>query len=515
MAQNLFKMNVMTKNILKYTFAAGAAMLMLASCDLDLTPEDAISYEEGKRLFTSESDIASFDNGLHSSFRALLYGAHSQTSEIMCDGFNATVNYNNHYGAVHQAGETFNAGDEYVESVWASHYTAIKNYNIAIENADNVDASLRAGARLMKGDAYFYRAYSYLTLARHFGKAYDAATASSDLCVPLVLVYNQLEKPARASVKAVYDQVKSDLDSAAVLLAKVPGAVRSQMPTIDAVNAVYARYFLDTKDYARAAEYADNVINSAAHYALASTASAMTAEYSSDNGTEPIMQMFASLQEGAGANQMYLGEGGVRSDTQGKYFSSYYIPTKTLVDSYDASDIRLKNWFSQDKYPFMANGSRYSGIYVFTKYLGNSALYSGSNETGAQARKPLLIGEQYLIAAEAYLLSSNAEKAKARLNTLQQRRGASATSATLQNIKKEWFRETVGEGLRMSCLKRWGDPAAVRTPQTVAASNNIIMTGASFEKRVLAADDYHFCWPIPSYEMKVNKNLVQNNGYSL
>ena len=35
-----------------------------------------------------------------------------------------------------------------------------------------------------------------------------------------------------------------------------------------------------------------------------------------------------------------------------------------------------------------------------------------------------------------------------------------------------------------------------------------------YEAKVMAADDYHFNWPIPSYEMKVNSNLEQNKGYS-
>lgn len=512
MMQNLFKMNVMT-NILKYTFAAGAAVLMLASCDLNLTPESAIAYEEGKRLFVSESDITAFDNGLHASFRAMFYGANSQTSEIMCDGFNATVNYNNHYGAEHMANETFNAGSQYVETVWANNYGAIKNYNIAIANADNVDPSLRAAARYLKGDGYFYRACSYLTLARHFAKAYDASTAGTDLCVPLVLVYNQLEKPARATVKAVYDQIKADLDSAAVIFAKVEGEARAMAPTIDAVNAVYARYFLDTKNYQMAAQYAEKVI-STNHYALASTDADMAKEYTEDAGTEPIMQMYASKQEGTAANQMYMGEGGVGSDATGKYFSSYYIPTQVLINSYDAGDVRKAAWFATDMYLFKANGARYKGITVFAKYLGNPALYTG-NDNGAQAVKPLLIGEQYLIAAEAHLQAGDAGKAKTYLNALQEKRGAVKTEATMANIKKEWFRETVGEGLRMSCLKRWGDPAGIRTPQTAASDAHILMTGPYYEQRVLAATDYHFCWPIPEYEIKVNNNLVQNDGYSL
>ena len=314
-------------------------------------------------------------------------------------------------------------------------------------------------------------------------------------------------------MKAVYDQIKADLDSAAVIFAKVEGEARAMAPTIDAVNAVYARYFLDTKNYQMAAQYAEKVI-STNHYALASTATAMAKEYTEDAGTEPIMQMYVSKQEGTAANQMYMGEGGVGSDATGKYFSSYYIPTQVLINSYDAGDVRKAAWFATDMYPFKANGARYDRITVFAKYLGNPALYTG-NDNGAQAVKPLLIGEQYLIAAEAYLQAGDASKAKKRLQELQEKRGAVKTEATMANIKKEWFRETVGEGLRMSCLKRWGDPAGVRTPQTAASDAHILMTGPYYEQRVLAATDYHFCWPIPEYEIKVNNNLVQNDGYSL
>ena len=65
---------------------------------------------------------------------------------------------------------------------------------------------------------------------------------------------------------------------------------------------------------------------------MASTVTAMAKEYTEDAGTEPIMQMYASKQEGAAANQMYMGEGGVGSDATGKYFASYYIPTQVMSE---------------------------------------------------------------------------------------------------------------------------------------------------------------------------------------
>ena len=498
------------KNILKYTLAVCAAASMFASCDLDLTPTTSIAYEEGGRLFISSNDIKSFENGIMASYRALQYGDYTQTSEVQTDYFNATVDYGNNYGSTHRCDASFTPGTYEPMYMWRDHYTAIKNYNIVIANADNVESSLKASARILKGEAFFLRASSYIILARHFAKAYNPSSAASDLCVPLILKYDQLEKPARATNKEVYEQIKSDLDSAAVILAGVAGQVRAQKPTIDAVNALYARYYLDTQNYAQAAASAEAVISSAAGYALASTAEEMKKEYTDDAGTEPIIQLYASISEGVRGNTMYTSVG--NSDDVGKYFSPYFLPTKALVNAYDPTDIRLSNWFTNDLYPIKSAGSYHQGAYVFIKYLDNPALHSGSIETGAHAAKPILIGEMYLIAAEAYAKAGNASKAQETLNILQAARGAVNTTGAMDKIKNEWFRETVGEGLRFSCVKRWGDGFAVRTPQDEA--KNLIMSGEYYEKRALSADSYFLNWPVPSYEIQLNKNLVQNAGYT-
>ena len=127
--------------------------------------------------------------------------------------------------------------------------------------------------------------------------------------------------------------------------------------------------------------------------------------------------------------------------------------------------------------------------------------------------KPLLISEMYLIAAEAYFENGQASEAKTVLNALQTQRGAATTAATAETIHDEWYRETVGEGLRFSCLKRWGEGFDGRPAQPGAA--NVVMStpASSFTDKALEADDYHFLWPIPTYEMQTNLNLKQNPGY--
>ncbi len=498
------------KNIFRNILAGGVAIALFASCDMNLTPTTAIPYDENEPLFVLDTDVEQFKNGVLAYYRSLQGGSYTQSMEVMCDAFNATVGFGNNYGQVHRTDVSFTTSDNEVESMWGNHYIAINSYNIVIAGADKeVPEHLVAGVDIVKGIAYFCRASSYLTLARVFGNAYDPATAGTDLCVPLVLKYDQYAKPARATVQEVYDQIFSDLLEAEYLLGKrvasEPGAIE---PTIDAVNALMARYYLDVKDYENAAKYAEKVINSDAGYILSSSEREMENEFSKDSGTEAILQMYASKAEGQTYNTLYTM---VQNDNEGKYFGSAFLPSKNIINAYEQGDLRYQTWFTNGKYPVFMNGSRHYGRTVFIKYIGNPNLQSGVVETGAHAAKPLMISEMYLIAAEAYAEAGNITKAKAYLNALQRARKTSETSGSMANIKKEWFRETVGEGHRLFCLKRWGDGFNGRPIQDGASG--IMMTGSAYNEKVIEPDSHVLNWPVPAYEMRLNHNLVQNPGY--
>lgn len=506
------------KNILKNIFLGGAVAVMLASCDLNPLPTTAIVFDENTPILQSVSDIQSFRNGVLASYRGVQYGSYTQSTEVMCDGFNALTSFGNNYGSIHRTDGSFTTSDSYAETMWAGHYSAIKNYNVAIEQAEMIsdpksefyNEALVPYAELLEGTALFCRASSYLMLARHFGPDYDEDTAKDDLCVPIVLEFNIDERPERATVQEVYDQIEFDLDEAMDLLqGKVyEGMIRSIDVTIDAIRALYARYYLDTEAYEKAARMAESVINSEAGYTLSSSVAEMTAEFTNDSGSEAILQLYASRAEGLVANSIFTG---VSQDRKGKYFQPYYIPSQKLIDAYSSNDLRFRTWFSSNLYPIFANGARHKNIYTFIKYLGNPNYQTGALETGACSAKPLMISEMYLIAAEANTKAGKVLPARTALNTLQAARGANQTEPTMANIKLEWFRETVGEGMRMTCLKRWGDGFEGRPYQKNA--EGIVMTGEYYEKRTIDSDEYVLCWPIPSYDLKLNKNLIQNDGY--
>lgn len=506
------------KQIFKLSLIA-LALTSAVSCELDLYPDTTLPYDESVPMIQTVEDISSYHLGVYADFRSCQSGSFKMADDLMFDAFNATQNFGNRYGQLHRLDASFTSSDTYVQSFWGTLYTAIKDYNVIIDQVPkaSVDATANKDAldRLM-ADAKFARAWSYLQLARRFGKAYDASSAASELCVPLVTVYDQTARPARATVQQIYDQIKTDLDAAAPVLEKVAGVAKAQEFTVDALNCMYANYYLDVKDYAKAYTYAEKVIANT-KYALCSTEEEFQAEYFQDAGKEAVMLLPVSLTELVGAYDEYINYNSDANSPTKDAYGSGYIPSQVLLDAYDVADLRRRNWFDDCRtIPFGTNGSYYQQKFlVFVKYKGNTALSSAGVIDGHVAPKPFSLPEMYLISAEAAFQSNQRVQALVRLNELQAKRKSATTSTiSLEAIQKEWFKETVGDGLRMECLKRWGIGVGAREAQAGAVSNSVVLTSEGYTSRTLAADDYHFSWPIPAYEIQVNSNLVQNSGYS-
>jgi hypothetical protein len=124
-----------------------------------------------------------------------------------------------------------------------------------------------------------------------------------------------------------------------------------------------------------------------------------------------------------------------------------------------------------------------------------------------------MLAEMYLIAAEAYAQDTDNDNAKRVLNALQTARKANLTDGSLQSVKKEWMRETVGDGQRINCIKRWGDGMPARPAQKAAEEIVAATPPSDYAERVVDATSHTLVWPIPSYELKITPDLGQNNGY--
>jgi len=488
------------KNIFKTTLVAAMALL-IASCELDLTPSTSISQSDA---FQSIDDAAKFDNGLAHRYRTCFYGIFSYTNEVQSEYFNASVDFGNRNGQPHRSDENFTADEYNMRDIWQYSYLLVVNINNLLENIDKLELSgdEQAEANIYKGNAHFYRASIMHELVRRYAPMYNPSSASSDLGVPVITSIDLGLKPSRNTVAEVYTQIASDIAAAKQLLAGVEGEAGAIKPTIDAVKALEARVALYKQDWATAASVSAELIGSG-KYALAATAEDMEAEWVNDSGAECMLQLYTDLAETSGtqANDVFLGY-----STKIFKYAPDFIPTQTTIDWYEESDLRGQVWFKE--LPVYLSSTDYT-LKLFTKYWGNPEYETAPNRAYMQRPKIFRLGEMYLINAEANAMNGDAAAAKEAINALQEARGASLTEGTMDAIKAEWKKEIIGEGYIIDCYKRWNEGYSGRIPQNI----NTVQQGPSFNEKECPAGFQKFVWAIPDEERKVNDNLVQNPGW--
>lgn len=492
-------------------FAAGLFTLgVVTSCKKidNIHPHDSIDVSES---FKTVGDAQSWDVGFYANFRGVQYGEYMYNTDVQADQLNASASYGNNDGSVHRWGQFFLSSDYALSDEWGAYYHNIANINVALAGFKNITTTNSADAAKLSqytGDLYLGRAYYYFELISRWAKSYTPATAASDPGVPLVLVYDINAEPARASVKDVYTQILSDLKSAEDLLANVSGKQGAATFTIDAAVALEARIKLNMQDWAGAYTAANKLIT-AGTYPLITSAAALADYWDNDGTQESILQLFVSNPKelpNNGQGTYYLN---YQSGT--KAYNPFYIPSQWVVDMYDDADIRKGVYFSN--LPVNINGVT-GTAYLVNKFPGNPTFNTGAVSSYYNEPKVLRIGEIYLIAAEAAANNSNTGGALTALNALRTARGLTALSGisgtTLTTaIQDERFRELAFEGFRLDDLKRWHLGFTRKDPQNL----DLITTGATFNTLNISADDNKFVWGIPTNDITINRNLVQNPGW--
>jgi hypothetical protein len=499
------------KKILFKNILAFAAILSLGACEkkLDLYPYSSIELSQS---FKTAKDAGTWNLGLYSDLRGRAYGSFNISQDVQADYLNASLDFGNRNGNPHRWGTSFLADDGALSGSWSSYYFALRNINTTLAGFATIPATTStdiAAMKRYKGDAFLARAYYYSELIIRFAKPYEPATASTDLGVPLVLKFDLTEMPARSTVQQVYTQILTDIDSAKLNLSTIAGTQGANKFTIDVALALEARVRLNMQDWAGAMTAANTII-APNKYPLVTTLAALKGIWTDDKATEDIFQVAVVKQtEAPNTNSIYLGFNGGTSK-----FTPDFLPTKTFVDSYDAADLRKSVYFAS--VPCLISGVDYPALTVVNKFPGNPLLFTAATTNYQHAPKLFRIAEQYLIYAEAATKAGGANEALAlvKLNALRTARGLAAltgvTGATLlTEVRNERTRELAFEGFRLFDLKRWHQGFTRGTAQNLGAIN----VGVNFNTISIVADNSQFVWGIPTYEVNVNKSLVQNVGW--
>ena len=484
----------------------------LTSC-LEKLPGDYILEEDAMQTL---SDAEQTLTGIYTAYMssALYSGYLTLCPDIQADLVYAVQGNSNQYGTLWLW--DIRSTNSEVESVYAALYRVIGRCNFYLDQVEKLRASLTDDEEIQyldyyTGETYCARALAYSELIKCYCKAYDPATADSELGVVLADSYFG-EKPAkRASLKESYEFVIADLKKAQELLDEENDGYDAPYFTQAAAHAIHARVALYMQDWDAAVEHSTKLIESD-NFALASARSYATSSqtylqymWTNDASYEDIWRIgYTATSFGGAQGSVFL-----NFTTDYYYYYPDYVPAQWVLNLYDQSDLRYGNYF----YTYQTGYDHGLQWPLLVKYFGNMNFYN-SNILHTTMPKPFRLAEQYLIRAEAYAMNEKFALAGNDIGTLRAARyesyGSSVSmtkNTAMDIIEQERVKELYMEGFRLMDLKRWGK-GFERKPQEQSLEN-----GSSLK---IEAGDKCFVWPIPQHEIEAPGSCMkghQNKGY--
>lgn len=398
----------------------------------------------------------------------------------------------------------------------------------------------------IKGQALFLRAYYYFMLVHRFGD------------VPLLLETSLSGKVedvqiARTPVKQVYDQIIADMTAAADLVSPVGSVSSGGRVSQSAVWGMLARVCLqmageplkETAKFVDAAQWAKKVMDLGSHV-LNPSYDQVFINYAQDK--YDLKESIFEVEFWGNATGIYTHTGGMVGRLNGILSSDPIIgiatgvthPTPWLYGLYETGDLR-RDW-TIATYRYVGNpgvktewtsvtnvAQRFCG-----KFRREYETLTPKGATYTPQNFPLLrYSDVLLMYAEADNEVNGPQTAAKDAVNLVRRRGygkllpgaVNVTEADLTSddngnqinfrnaIRDERARELSYEALRKSDLVRWGllqsrmesSLAQVNTGTTALLNNSRLYFSNVSARDVL--------WPLPAYDMGINRKLVQNPGW--
>ena len=216
-------MKIYNKTINKYLIAILFTSILATACEkrLDVFPTQSIS--DSKALLSEGDVLVTLIGTYDGAQAATVYGGDIMVlNELIGNGEN--INFTGTFAGLsdaYKAQMTANNGN--ASGTWASSYSTINRANNVLSALGKVTSSATKKSSV-EGEALFLRGSLYFELVKLFAKPVGDGDYAANPGVPLVLTptgnVSEADYKARATVKAVYDQVIADLTRAESLLCK-------------------------------------------------------------------------------------------------------------------------------------------------------------------------------------------------------------------------------------------------------------------------------------------------------
>lgn len=357
---------------------------------------------------------------------------------------------------------------------WDKLYKTIYVCNQVLDGVLTSQDGTEAEKQRIYAEALVHRAYAYLILVNMYGKQYNAATASTDLGVPLLTTPNLYTKLNRATVADVYKQILNDLRTS---ISRLPGVAEYNVrPAKVSGYAIFAKTYLNMRDFDNAALYSDS--------ALALQSGLLDLKtYENAPGTIPVRLLNPEV---------------LFSKVSGVVYTATSL-SSDLLTSLGTTDLRYK-LFSDVRSKF---GNQFSTSFTgraSTKYLINEFVINNGPT----------VPEMMLIKAECLSRAGKTDDAMKIVNNLRIKRFTTAnyvpltaTNATdaLRIVVEEKRREFFGTGMR------WFDQKRLNLDNDFALTKNRSFKGANY---TLQPNSNLYLYPIGDKYILLNPELQQN-----
>ncbi len=434
---------------------------------------------------------------------------------------------------------TFNitSSDPEMYAGWQSLWANVSQANYLINNLqDRADASVSASViNTALGEAYFIRATAYFYLVRIWG------------AVPIIennLDYVTTPQINTNPVEDVYELIRRDYTKSIELLPdKIRGTAYASNAKVSrgSAKAMLAKVYLYNKEYTKAKDLAQEVINSGEFKLLGGTSEYSVTDASFDdlfkypfnNNQESIfaLQWKTDAQYGSGNNcntQFGIANGTI--STSNSSYGGVFAPSQDILSLYNSNDLRRNAtiMFPGNEYPDIKVkegvefkmgltvpaadqiGGQGAGAAIKKYCIG---IVNG-NETGAVDAWAMMNNNTYimrysellLIHAEAILAGAGSTadaSALKSLNAVRNRAGLSpVTSFTIDDLMKERRKELAFEGDYWFDLGRLPREKAI---SIMSQQNRGNMWGAEYYTPT--AND--FILPYPANDVAKNPKLLE------
>nr|WP_121269399.1 RagB/SusD family nutrient uptake outer membrane protein [Pedobacter schmidteae] len=418
-----------------------------------LTEEEAIADEAGlKTILTAAYQTVGGD--------ALYGGKIKVMSELLADQLDGSQ-------LSGDFGETYlrksSIFGEYKKNMYVDLYQGIYRANIVLKHLDKANPANRDN---IEGQALFIRALIHFEVVKLFAQPYGFTADNSHLGIPLRIVAST-ESKTRSTVKEVYSQVIADLKNAETKLLDVNGGFATKW----AAKGLLAKVYFQMNDFPNAYNYANQVIASN-KFTLDPT---YATRFSEGQSTESVFEIIST--------RGVFEAGGI---TRGEFRSDFNLPnmrfTKATFDLLNTTNDVRKTFLNAVKYP---------GFYALTKY--NKDRFN---------IPVIYLTELKLIRAEsAAENNTNLDVAVKDVNDILNRAyggtksipGTSTPAFIITNTRLERNLEFIGEGVRLSEIKRIG----------ARGDGNV-------DKRGSVWNCPGFLLQFPQEEMAANNNFQRN-----